>query len=266
MILSLYTKNQFKINLILNQFLKQTNQQFELIILNSMSTNEFYKLKLKFKKLKISGLNFKYSNSFSKNMASKIATMDYLLFISSNEIPKENLIEEFSTKISNSNFKILFDFFDFSKELNDKINKKETEILFKKLLDKIIFLKHGPSSNVQFFENSMKEEIIFIERNLFKKIGEFENDLSLIQISNCENWQFHSKIALLVDESLIGVIPKSLHFQLKSPFKKLNLKEKYLNKECAKRVLKLYLKNTPSRIHGWLLFSWKKYLEINKLI
>eukprot|EP01080_Neovahlkampfia_damariscottae_P010266 gene10266-2685_t len=263
-ILSLYTKNQFKIDFILNQFSQQTNRNFELIILNSMSNDDFYQLKSKFKHLKISGLSFKYSNSFSKNMAAKMSSRDYLLFISSNEIPKITLIDEFLTKISNSKFKILYDFFDFSKELNEKIEKKENLISLKKM-KKITILKHGPSSNVEFFENSMKEELIFIERNLFKKIKEFEIDLSLIQIKNCENWQLNSKISLLVDDSLIGVIPKSLHFQLNSPLKKKSLKERYLNKECGKRILKFYIDNTPSRIHGWLLFTWKKYLEINKM-
>jgi O-antigen biosynthesis protein len=264
-ILSLYSTDNFLNFFILKQFLNQDFKEFELIILHHYSNQEFNFLKTNFKELKIRGLNFQNSATESKNIAAKISTNDFLLFFSSNEIPKKNLISEFLNVFKFSNFKILFDFYDFSPELKSSMNQRQ-DIEIERLNPTETILQHSPSSNVEFFEHSSGKSVISIERNLFLKFGGFEDDSSLIQILNCEHWQFNSKISLLIEDSNVGVIPKPLHWSLSLVDQKLTPKEEYLNIQCSKRVLAYYLKNTPPRIHGWLLFSWQKYWQIKKKI
>jgi glycosyltransferase involved in cell wall biosynthesis len=264
-ILTLHSTDNLLNFFILKQFLNQDFQDFELIILHYYSNEEFIFLKTKFKKLKIRGLSFQTSAAESKNMAAKLSTNDYLLFFSSNEIPKKNLISEFLNIFKFSNFKILFDFYDYSPQLKSSMNQRQ-EIEIETLKPTETILQHAPSSNVEFFEPSSDKSVFSIERNLFLKFGGFEKDLSLIQILNCEHWQINSKISLLVEDFNVGVIPKPLHWSLSLVDRKLTPKEEYLNLQCSKRVLGFYLKNTPSRIHGWLLFSWRKYWKIKNKI
>lgn len=176
-IIPVYNSEKY-LNRCIESVLKQTYNNFEIIIINDGSTDNSKKFLKKYepnKKIKII-TQANHGVSYSRNIGIKESTGDYILFLDSDDFYEKHILEKLNKTITNEEI-IKFGYKDFKE--NTKTEAKT--IIFKNYIGKFA-LKHIIEAKILFdtpWMYAFKTE--YMKKHEFT-VGKYHEDFGLIPI------------------------------------------------------------------------------------
>ena len=158
--------------------LDQTFQDWELIIVNNFSTDETNEVITNFKDNRIKVINFRNNGiiAASRNKAALIASGSYLAFLDSDDIwCKEKLTQVYNAIDPNIDIIYHSEFWTYQEKdlVIKKASKQKVSRTFESLL---------------FFGNHISTSAVVLNAKVFKAVGGFSEDSSLITAEDYDLW------------------------------------------------------------------------------